>query len=162
MVEQKGVTLQQGLVAGLIGYATVALFYLGLDLGTGAPLADTAGRLGLALLGESRIGSPGAALGPVLAFNGVHLVVSLGAGMAAAWLFHEADLHPRLYYAVLMAMVAGLVSVTALLGVLGASVAGAVSWLSVGAAVLLAAGAMGLYLWSAHPGLGSRLGALDS
>ena len=161
MDAEKAVTLEQGLVAGLIGYATVALFYLGVDLGTGAPLADTAARLGRALLGESRVGEPGAVLGPALAFNGLHLLVSLLAGMAAAWLFREVDLHPRLYYAGLTALVAGVVSITVLLAVLGAQVAGAVSWASVAAAVLLAAAAMGLYLWTAHPELERGLTILE-
>lgn len=154
-------TLIQGLTAGLIGYGTVVVLYGVVNMAAGQAPWETAARLGAELLGPSRIGQPGAEFGPVVAFNGVHLLVSLAAGMAASWLFFETELHPRQYYAVLAALSVGLVGVTVVLGVLGASVAGAVSWGSVTLAVLAAAGTMGGYLWWAHPRLRAELAELD-
>lgn len=161
MQESRGVTLKQGLMAGLIGYGTVAVLYGAISLAGGHAPWETAARLGAELLGTTRMGQPGAELGPIVAFNGIHLLVSLAAGMVASWLFFETELHPRLYYAVLSVLVVGLVGITVVLGVLGVQIAGVVSWGSVTLAVLSAAAAMAAYLWLAHPVLRAELAELE-
>lgn len=53
------------------------------------------------LLGESLLGTPvGGAIeaAPVLIYNGLHLVVFLGLGLAAAWLLLESERHPKIWY----------------------------------------------------------------
>jgi len=154
MRETAKTTLVEGLVAGLIGYASVAIVFLVANLMAGRPALFTAEVLGSAILNGN--GGPGA----VLAFNGLHMVASLVIGMAAAWLLYETALRPRFWFAVLFLFVAGFILSTVVAGVFAVELTGAAPWWTVltanGVAALLAGG----YLWSQHPGLGSQIGGV--
>jgi hypothetical protein len=164
MTEQRQRMLVDGLVAGVIGYVTVALFFMVLNVVTGRALLSTASVLGAALLGGS-----GESVELALAFNGLHLVAFLGLGYFAAWLVYETGLHPQLWYVALALFVGGtLFGFTALVAVTVLSGGGVPAWLVV-ASSLVGVLAMGSYFLLRHrplvlpaeegtPGGGSQAG----
>ena len=78
--------LWEGLVAGAIGYAVVALFFVVVNVMQGWRAFHTAEALGLALFYGGVPAAGAGHAGPVIAYNGFHLVLFLVLGMGAAWL----------------------------------------------------------------------------
>lgn len=138
--------LEHGLTAGLIAYLTVVLLYSAFNLATGRPLFYTAAQLGAVLTGGPAIDADGVLPGPVLAYNGLHMVGMLVLGLICAWLVHEWELHPQLWYAVFAVLTLGAVATTLLIGLYATRWAGATGWGSVVLANLFASVAMALYL----------------
>lgn len=142
-------TLRDGLIAGAIGYLTVALF-LGLaNSVAGRSPFFTATRLGELLFYGGR--APAAAAGPAIAYNGVHLVAFLLIGVLAARIVLGTERHPQAYYVALFGAIAFVL--------LGTAVAVASSTLfPTGFATwvfpvvnVIALVAMGAFLWTTHP-----------
>jgi hypothetical protein len=148
----------QGLVAGLVGYATVAIVMAIGNVFLGRSPFHTAALLGNAvfygLTDPSRLTIwPG----PVLAYNGFHLLVFLGIGVVAAWLAYLSERGPHFWYigVILMLFVA-----FHLLGVLlfvGERMRAALSAWEVLAAGVAAMLTMSAYLVWTHPRLRSEL-----
>jgi len=145
---------REGLIAGTLGAATIALWFLLLDSLAGRPLY-TPNVLGTALfMGSAGLAStppPELSLGIVVAFTGIHWLVFLLIGDIASRLLGAAEHNPNLGFGVLLLFVLfeG--------GFLGAAmmfaepVLRALAWQSVLLGNLLAALAMGGYLWHRHP-----------
>jgi hypothetical protein len=99
----------QGLIAGLVGYATVAIAMAVADGLLGRSPFHTAALLGSTMFyGLKDPSEVTVWAGPVLAYNGFHLLVFLGLGLAAAWLADFAERGPHFWYigAVMMFIVA--------------------------------------------------------
>ena len=80
-------TLRQGLVAGLIGYATVGIVFGIVDMLQGHSPFYTAAVLGSALFYGVQAPVHAAVAAPyVFAYNGLHLMIFLLFGFVAAWL----------------------------------------------------------------------------
>ncbi len=85
-----------GFIAGLLGYAAVVLLFAFVNLASMRGVFATPEALGRAILGTTdRAAGPGGAMAPVLAFNGLHLLVSLALGMLVAFLAEQAEIRPR-------------------------------------------------------------------
>lgn len=154
--------LSEGLVAGLLGYASIALFFGVLHLLTGQSLFHTATALGDPLVSSQSAMVVGTTAGSVLAFNGIHLLAFLLFGLIAAWLVSRAETNPGFLYLMLFLGLAGFFY--SLSGFLGFSIDRplAPSWIAVAAANLLAGLLMAAYLLRAHPGLWPQImGAMD-
>jgi hypothetical protein len=85
----------RGMIAGLIGYATVVVFFLVADPIAGRPVFYTPALLGGALF--FGLSDPaGLELGPgaVLAYNGAHFLVFVFLGFVAAWFARLAERLP--------------------------------------------------------------------
>jgi hypothetical protein len=144
--------LWEGFVAGVLGYATVAAFFGVFNMVEGRSFFFTAALLGEALIGP--VVPPGevsVTAGPVLAYNGVHLLAFLIIGIGAAWLVIFAEEHPGLWYVVFFLFLAGFFFSVALVLLYASPVAEAMPWGSVLGANAAAALAMGGYLLKAHP-----------
>jgi hypothetical protein len=92
-------TLQHGLVAGLLGFVATALALGVLNLVGGRPFLFTPALLG----GAYFYGLVDPAMvayqpGPVLAFNGLHLVVMLIVGLISAYLAALSEKGPHFWY----------------------------------------------------------------
>ncbi len=158
MTAMRARVLTEGLIAGGIGYLVVALFYGVLDLIQGDSPFHVAAVLGSALFYASEAaGSAAVSPGPVLAFNGLHLVLFLALGVGVAWFVAEAERYPLFWYPVFFVLLCGFILTYLAVLVLASEIAGLLSWWSVAAANLLAALAMGGYLWWAHPRLREEL-----
>jgi hypothetical protein len=155
-----GDLILQGMAAGLVGYVTIALFFLIADPIGGRPLFYTPALLGSALFyGLADPAGLAIGPGPVLAYNGLHFLVFLLLGFVAAWL---ARLSERLPVGWVLALN---LTVYLLFHVLGAfvffteSIRAAIPLGSVVGATVLAVGAMTTYILWAHPRLRRELAA---
>lgn len=90
MTEERRRFVQEGITAGILGYGAVVALFIVLNLAAGEPLFQTPFLLGSALLGSSldQVG----VYGPILAYNGLHLVVSMALGVGASFLAYRAEL----------------------------------------------------------------------
>lgn len=144
----------QGFVAGLVGYAVVALIFAVANVTAGRSPFHTAALLGQALLGPTAALDAGAVdPSAVLAYNGVHLVGFLVLGVAAAVLVELLDRFPSLWLLTLFVFVAGFALQVGLVLLIAAPVAESISWESVLVANALAALGVGLVLARWHGGL---------
>lgn len=161
MPHERATVWWQGLVTGLLGYAAVAVFFGVVNLVGGESFFHTAAVLGHGLLGTGPM-SAGELVqpGPVFAYNGLHLLLFLGFGMAAVWLVEEAERHPLFWYLAFFAFLLGFWYDVALMTLFTLPLpAGEVSLGTIVAANLAAGVAMGAYLVRAHPGIGQTLAA---
>jgi hypothetical protein len=144
---------QEGLIAGLLGAATVALWFLIVDALQGRPLY-TPTVLGTALFGR---GAPwpqnGADLGMVLMFTWVHALAFVVIGGVVARLLALAERQPNAGFGILMLFVFFEFGFIAAAMLFAAPVLRALAWPAVLVANLLAAAAMGSYFWLRHPNL---------
>jgi len=147
---------QQGIIAGTLGAATIALWFLILDILAGRPLY-TPNVLGIALFkGTGGLVPPAyveISLGIVVAFTAIHWLAFALIGCLASRLLGLAEHNPNLGFGVLLLFVlfeGGFLSAAMLFA---EPVLHALAWQSVLIGNLLAALAMGGYLWRRHPHL---------
>jgi hypothetical protein len=89
----------QGLATGFIGYAAVAMFFAIVNLVAGRSPFFTAAFFGSALFyGVRDPALVTVSPGPVLAYNGVHLLMFLALGMIASWLAYLSERGPQFWY----------------------------------------------------------------
>jgi len=146
---------QEGLIAGLVGAATVALWFLVIDSIQGRPLY-TPTVLGTALFGRGA-GLPwpdvGPNLGMVLMFTWVHGLAFVVVGGVVARLLALAERQPRVGFGIVMLFVFFEFGFIAAAMLFAAPVLHALAWPAILVANLLAAAAMGGYFWLRHPNL---------
>ncbi|HME70455.1 MAG TPA: hypothetical protein VKM54_11395 [Myxococcota bacterium] len=151
--------LQDGVLAGIIGAAIVALWFFVLDLARGKPFF-TPSLLGSALLlGKNVDQTPDVNAIMVLAYTGVHGILFLIAGVAVSWMFHQFERNPQLGLVLLLIF---LLFESILFGfevTLVPHLVGALGAFAVAFANLLSAGGMFWFLIRRHPDAMSRLRA---
>ena len=155
-------TLWDGLTAGLIGYAAVAVFYAMFDV-----LAARGTLFTLDLLGKATfrgVRDPALLLLPqepdliaMLAYNFLHLGVALAVGLFVAWLLGRVEVRPAIGQAVFVLLLAGYLVTIAVVGALGRQFLSLLPWWTIVASNTLAAGLAGAYLLKVHPGLWDRV-----
>ena len=147
-------TLWQGLIAGLLGYAVVAILVGGIDVARGRSFFYTA-----ALLGEWLFGGLSDARqvtvwpGAVFAYNGLHLATFLVFGIIAAWLASLSERGHALWYAGLVLYILVLAHLEAAVWVMTEGIRAALPDYQVLIPGFVGATAMALYLLRVHPGL---------
>jgi hypothetical protein len=150
---------QQGFVAGLVGAATVALWFLLVDTLNGRPLY-TPTVLGTALFRHGAgLGSPDGlsiSFEMVWMFTWVHGLVFAAIGGIASRLLALAEGNPSVGFGILLLFVVFEFGFTVAAMVLAAPVLHALTWPAVLIANLLAAAAMGGYFHLVHPELRMR------
>jgi len=150
---------QQGFVAGLIGAATVALWFLIVDSLNGRPLY-TPTVLGTALFRHGAgLGSPETlpiSFEMVWMFTWVHALVFAALGGIASRLLAVAERNPSVGFGILLLFVVFEFGFTVAAMVFAAPVLRALTWPAVLVANLLAATAMGGYFHLVHPRLRVR------
>lgn len=144
-------TLKEGIVAGLLGYAVVALYYGVLNVLLGRSFFHTARELGRLVVGEGWLADAAAvSYAPVLAYNAVHGLAFLAVGLAAAWLLFQAERNPRFWFLFFLLGVSGLAVTELFFFLLAVPVTEVLSWGSVAGANALAALTVGGYLYRRH------------
>ncbi len=158
-------TIRDGLVVGLIAYASVALFYSIFDFLAARGTLYTVDLLGRALFRGLR--DPAVLMFPlerdltaILLYNAFHLLVSLGIGVLVVSLVAHAERHPPQALLVLIMIVAGGVLTIFAVGYLTGPVRPLLPWWSIVVANGLAALLAGLYLIRRRPGLRQRFNPL--
>jgi len=147
---------QEGLVAGLLGAAAIAVWFLILDAVAGRPL-QTPTILGTAIFrGGQGLASPETvpvSFEMVVLYTWVHALVFWVLGGIAARLLAVADSQPNAGFGVLLLFVVfefGFLVVTLLFA---EPILRALTWPAILVGNLLAALAMGAYFWRRHPTL---------
>ena len=153
MSETQQRVFYEGLIAGLIGYITVALVLAIVDLAMGRSLFYTVATLGEAVFGDTGAADSAVTPAAVFTYNGVHILAFVIFGVLVAWLVVETELHPAIWYVAFMALLAAFFLATVLAAGAGAALGESLTWWSVVLANVLAALAMGWYLHRAHPRL---------
>jgi hypothetical protein len=149
-----------GMAAGLIGYATVVVFFLAADPMGGRPLFHTPALLGAALFYGLRepvgleIGP-----GPILAYNGIHFLVFLLLGFVAAWCARLSERLPMGWVLALNLTVFVLFHVFGAFVFFTEPIRAAIPLGGAVGATVLAFGAMTAYVFWAHPRLREALAA---
>ena len=149
----------EGIVAGVIGAATIAIWFLILDTVNGRPLY-TPTVLGTALFrrGEG-LGSPESlpiSFEMVLLYTWVHGLVFAVIGGVASRLLQLAERNPNLGFGILLLFVVfefGFLSATTLVE---GRILQALAWQAILVGNLLAVAAMAGYFWRRHPNLKIR------
>ena len=147
---------QEGIVAGVIGALTVALWFLVVDALQGRPLY-TPTVLGTALFGRGTalgaVGTLPVSLDMVLMFTWVHGLAFAAIGGVASRLLGMAERNPSIGFGVLLLFVVFEFGFTVAAMLFAEPVLKALTWPAVLVANLLAAAAMGGYFWLRHPAL---------
>jgi hypothetical protein len=147
---------QEGIVAGIIGAATVALWFLVLDAARGQPF-QTPTVLGTALFRRGAalqsLETLPASLEMVLMFTWVHGLAFAGLGGVASRLLGLAERNPSIGFGVLLLFVVFEAGFTVTATLVAEPVLRVLTWPAVLGANLLAAAAMGTYFWLRHPAL---------
>lgn len=161
MITARG-TVRDGLVVGLIGYASVALFYSGFDVLAARDPLYTVDLLGKAVFRGLR--DPGVLLFPlpldgtaIFLYNAFHLVMAVVIGLVVTALASDAERHPGRARLVMFTLIAGFVVTIALVGLLTAPMRPVLPWWSIVVANALAVVVAGLYLVRQRPLLWHRL-----
>ncbi|MGH7712649.1 MAG: hypothetical protein ACREOG_15265 [Gemmatimonadaceae bacterium] len=143
--------LRQGVVAGLIGASTIALWFLLIDAIAGRPFFTPT------VLGASLFDVAGGAFGGrgqlanVVMYSVVHFALFIAIGVAATYATNAAELKPSKLTGFALLFIALELGVLALTAVMVRSpLFGAIAWWQFGIANVLAAGAMGMYIWRTH------------
>lgn len=87
---------EDGFVSGVIGGATVALFFLAVDALQGRPFFTPTLLGSVLFLGRSAAEVESASAPVVLSYTALHMAVFIAAGMAAAWAVSEFERRPHL------------------------------------------------------------------
>jgi len=150
---------QEGIIAGLVGAAIVAIWFLILDTFNGKPLY-TPTVLGTALFRRGAgLSSPetlAVSLEMVAMFTWVHALVFAALGGVAARLLGLAERNPSLGFGILLLFVVFEFGFMVAAMVFAKAVLTALAWPAVLVANLLAAAGMAGYFWVRHPNLRVR------
>jgi hypothetical protein len=149
--------IREGLIAGLIGAVAVAIWFLVIDLVQGRVLFTPAA-LGSAIFTGARSAAEVQITVPmVLAYTGVHLAAFLGTGFVASALISEAEKDPPMLLGLILLFVTFEVLFFGLIAIMASWLLDSIRWWTILVANLIAAGAMGTYLWKEHPNLQAEL-----
>lgn len=154
--EQRSV-LREGIVAGLIGAAVVALWFFVYDVARGHPFF-TPGLLGaFVFYGINTPIGLEPALGPILGYTVLHGLAFIAFGIIAASLMAVSEREPALFIGFIILFACFEAFFFAMLQVFGLSKAGALTWWSVLVGNLLASVAILSYFFRAHRALPKTL-----
>lgn len=155
-------TVREGLVAGLIGATTVAVWFLVIDL-VGGRILLTPGALGSVLFhGASSAADVRLDAVTILAYTGVHLAAFFVTGLVAAAILAVAeDRHPYVLLGAVLLFVTFETFFIGVVTIVAQWLLEIIPWWSIAVANLAAAAAMGTYLGKRHPALIAALGEVE-
>ena len=150
---------QEGIIAGILGGLTVAVWFLVVDLVQGRPLY-TPTVLGTALFGRG-VGTTALQNAPpsfemVAMFTWVHLLAFAVVGVVVSRLIAMAEKNPSLGFGFVLLFVILTACFTAAVMIVAAPVLRALTWPAILVANLLAAAVMTGYFWLRHPTMAMR------
>jgi hypothetical protein len=145
--------LSDGLYAGVIGAAIVAVWFLVIDAMAGQPLRTPA-MLGTMLIrGPQALDQVTVEAGMVAAYTAVHVVAFVVFGIIASYLVTLFDRYPAAGIVLIFLFVFFEVGFFVLSAAIGGDLLGRLGPWAVGIGNLLAAAGMAGYLWVRHPHL---------
>ena len=152
MTRDHSETIWQGIIAGLIGYATVALLVGFIDVALGHSFFYTAALMGEHLFyGLSDPANLVVWPGAVFAYNGLHLVAFVFIGIVAAWLAFMSEHGPELWYLAAILLLFVLLHAFAAVLLLTEDIRAAIPAWTIVIPTLASVIAMGAYLIAMRP-----------
>lgn len=143
--------VREGLIAGLLGAATVALWFLLLDAAQGR-IFFTPAALGSAIFyGAHSLEQVRIAAAPVLGYTVLHVAAFALAGLIAATLVTEAEHEPPLVLGLALLFVTFETLFIGLVAIVAGWLLDTLQWWTIAVGNVIAAAAMGIYLWREHP-----------
>jgi len=147
------VIIREGILAGLVGAATVAVWFFLFDVIRGQPLF-TPGALGSALfLGIQDMADVNTGAATVLGYSVFHVGAFALTGIIASAFVTEAEKRPPLVLAAVLLFVAFEAFFMGFLALIAEFLLGALAWWTIAIGNLLATVSMGYFLWARHPRL---------
>lgn len=153
----KNSVVREGISAGLIGAVSIAAWFAIIDAIQGNMFA-TPVMLGTALASLLMQGDVPSAAGAFLGYTVFHFTVFMIVGVVFSLIVNGAERVPSAFIGFGMLFVAFEVGWVGWTMVLARGL-GELTWLQVFIANLIAAGAMGLYMWRQHPALPMKVTA---
>lgn len=155
-------TLKQGIVVGLIAYASVAVFYAAFDLLASRGTLYTVNLLGLAVFHQLNDASvlqmpitPD--LGAISSYNALHLVLSVVIGLVVTSLVDHAEHIPSRRPAIVAVIIAGYFVTVGAVGMLSTPIRPVLPWWS----IIVANGSAVVFSWAyltrVRPGMWQRI-----
>ena len=149
--------LREGFVAGCIGAAAVAAWFLLVDVISGRPFFTPA-MLGSAVFWH--VYDPAQVVidySRIIGYTMIHVSAFVVVGCVAAALAAEVEVAPPTLFLVLVAFCFFELGFYVLVAILAQPLLGALAWWNVAIGNALAALGMGWYLWREHPRIGEEL-----
>jgi hypothetical protein len=153
----EGRIVREGVVAGLIGAAAVALLILVFDIAGGSPLQSPAILGSVIFKGVRDPHLVAVSAGPIVGYTLVHGLGFVVVGLIAAFLVAAAEREPAMVLAFLIFFAAFEVFFLALVAFWALPVLGVLAWWEILAGNLVASLAMLYYFHRRHPGLARSL-----
>ena len=145
--------VREGVVAGILGAAVVALWFFALDLIQGQPLFTPAA-LGSALfLGVDQVADVRVTFWTVAGYTLIHGAAFILVAFVASAILFQVERTPPLLLGAILLFVVFEAMVLALLAAVGDFLLGPLARWSIAGGNLLAVFAVGYYLWTQHPKL---------
>jgi hypothetical protein len=159
--------IREGFVAGLIGAAAVALWFLVVDTISGRPFLTPAMLGSAAFWGVTDLAEVRAlfetngerVFAAVVGYTMVHVVAFIIVGMVAAALAYEVELFPSTLFIVVVFFAIFEFGFYIILAIFAQPLLRGLAWWSVAIGNAIAAAGMGYYLWRMHPKLQAQLAA---
>ena len=141
---------KRGAVAGLLGAATVAVWFFILDIVAGHPLQTPAALGSSVLFGKSAIEMSARV---IIAYTVFHFAAFLVAGLLFVWITERIERRPSFMLFALLFVILGEALAVATLASYAQWGLGSLGVWSVTIANILAIAVMGWYIWATHPTL---------
>ncbi|MBC7791754.1 MAG: hypothetical protein H7Z74_17540 [Anaerolineae bacterium] len=154
--------LNRGIVTGLVGAGSVALWFLLLDVIRGAPFFTPAALGSVLFFGAASPSGVQTTAAVIAAYTAVHVAIFAVVGVALEWSVERMERAPGMW---VMALLVTIMMEALFLGVAGslsAWVLGAVGYWAVLVANLISVIAMGTLLWRTHPVLRESFHAMPA
>src|SRR5574341_608902 len=147
---------QQGIVAGVLGAATIAIWFLILDVLNGRPLYTPTVLGTVVFRGGAGLDAPeqlAVDFDMVVAFTWLHLIAFVVIGGVASHLLALAEHQPNAGFGLVLLLVGFELGFIVLTMAFAEGVLHALTWPAILVGNTLAAATMALYLWRRHPRL---------
>lgn len=148
----------RGLVTGLIGAGTVAVWFLVLDVARGQPFYTPAALGAALLLGATSQADVQVTLPIVTAYTVLHLAAFAGIGIAVEWIAERIERAPAVVRAAVLAFVLIEALFIGVVGALSQWVLGALGYWAVAIGNVLALASMSMWVLATHPKLRGLFG----
>ena len=149
--------LREGVIAGIIGAATVALWFLIYDAWRGKPLFTPALLGTVVFYGVSAPSTIEIAAGPVIGYSIVHALAFIGFGIVAACMLVASEREPAVFIAFITLFAVFEVFFFVVARTLSQEILGALGWWAIFTGNLVASVGMLWFLIRGHPELPSTL-----
>ncbi|MFQ5746538.1 MAG: hypothetical protein ACE5HF_04880 [Gemmatimonadota bacterium] len=149
--------VREGIVAGLLGAGIVAVWFLIVDSVAGRPLFTPAALGSAVLFGASAAEGVRVTASTVIGYSLIHVAGFLVFGLVVSGLVTQAEKVPPLVFGLILLFVVFETFFVFMVAMLGSWLLESLAWWSVLVGNLLAAAAIGAYMWWKHPGLREEL-----